>query len=177
MSPRSEESPFVWERHTFAGKRWPRNRVVRSFLLVVPWLNLLALGVLLWMVGQATLVQPGRTMTLAKSALTEGLPATLPTAMLRYVESPGSGGTTVLFLEEEGRFSADRPEELTKLAEALNQTLAQTESRSLNLLIDANVSHGEVMQWLERLQACDVKVVNLVAIPRGTEGDVPAAEH
>ena len=74
MSPRSEESPFVWERHTFAGKRWPRNRVVRSFLLVVPWLNLLALGVLLWMVGQATLVQPGRTMTLAKSALTEGLP-------------------------------------------------------------------------------------------------------
>lgn len=175
MTGRNETSPFVWERHTFAGKRWPRSRVARSFLMLTPWLNLMALAVLLWMLAQATLVQPGRTMTLAHASLAEGLPATLPTAMLRWVESPGSGGATVLFLEDEGRFSADRPEELAKLGEALEQTLG--EARALNLLIDAAVSHGETMRWLERLQACGVGTVNLVATPEEAEADVPAAEH
>ena len=66
-------------------------------------------------------------------------------------------------------------EELAKLGEALEQTLGET--RALNLLIDAAVSHGETMRWLERLQACGVGTVNLVATPEEAEADVPAAEH
>ena len=166
--------PFVWKRHTFVGKRWTRNRLVRSFLLAVPWINLLALACLLWIVGRETLVQPGRVMTLAQASLKEGLPATVPTALLRRIDTPGREGETALFLEDEGRFQEDRPEEL---AEALQTTLDGRPIRALNLIADATIPNGTLMRWVERLQQNGVEVVNLVHIPEGAEGDVAAAEH
>lgn len=152
-----EASPYVWERHTFAGRRWPRSRTVRSFLLMVPWINLTASGLLLWCLCRQTLVQPGRVIDLAEATLEEGLPARLPTAVLRRVSSPERGEVTVLLLDE-GRYSSDRPTELEALARV-------RPGAELNLIVDQAVTYGEAMAWVERLRACGTERINLVAPP------------
>lgn len=160
-------SPYIWERHTFAGKRWPNNRVARSFLMLAPWLTLMALGVLLWAIGQATLVQPGRVVDLAEASLSDGLPARLPTAVVRRVASPSRGEVTVLLLDE-GSYSSDNASELEALGRA-------RPGEAVNLVVDAAVTYRETLDWVGRLQACGVRRVNLVATPK--EPDGAAAEH
>lgn len=161
MAPRLERHgtrvPYVWERHTFAGRRWPRSRVWRSFLLVVPWINLMAAAMLLWCLGRQTVVQPGRVLDLATADLAEGLPARLPTAVVRRVSSPERGDVTVLLLDE-GRYSSDDAVELDALSKV-------HPGLGINLIVDAAVTYGETLTWVERLRACGVRQVNLVAIP------------
>ena len=67
MDPKdSVHEPYVWKRHSFTGAKFPKRRIVRSFLMMVPWINLMVIGMLLWCVSRQTLVQPGRVAVLPK---------------------------------------------------------------------------------------------------------------
>ncbi len=158
----SPQKPYVWERHSFAGRRWPRSRTARSFLTLMPWIDLMACGVLLFCVARQTVVQPGRVVELPEAALDEGLLARCPTAILQRLIAPGREDVTVLLLDD-GRYSSDKPSEL----EALALTHPGSE---LNLIVDKAVPMGDALVWVERLRACGAKRVNLVAEP-------PQAEH
>ncbi len=148
--------PYVWERHSFTGKRWPRNRVVRSFLLLVPWINLMAFAVLSFCLMRQTLVQPGRVLELPKGRQEDGLLLNCPAAIVKRLEAPGRTGVTVLLLDE-GRYASDNPTELDALMRA-------RPGAEVNLLVDVQVPYGEAVQWIERLKACGVARVNLVTL-------------
>lgn len=167
MKKRSTQlNPYVWQRHSFTGPTFPRNRTVRSFLLMVPWINLLMLAGMLWCFSRQTLVQPGRVAELPKGAVEEGLSVEAPTAVLRPLQAPGREGVTVLLLDD-GRYCSDRPSEL----EALGQAYPGHE---LNLIVDVSVPYGKAMAWVERLKACGVERVNLVTVTEqaaGRKGD------
>lgn len=157
-------SPYVWERHSFTGKRWPRSRTARSFLMLVPWIDLMACGVLVFCLSRQTLVLPGRVVELPQAPAEEGLLARSPTAVVRRLMAPDRPDVTVLLLDE-GRYSSDNSSEL----EALTHARPGTE---LNLIVDKAVSYGETMAWVERLRACGAERINLVAVPP----DHPAEE-
>lgn len=158
-SPRSERpNPYVWERHSFAGKRWSRSRMVRSFLMLVPWIDLMVCAVLVFCLTRQTLVQPGRVVELPAAAAEEGLLARCPTAVVRRLMAPDRPDVTVLLLDE-GRYSSDNPSEM----EAVTRTRLDAE---LNLVVDKAVSYGETLAWVERLRACGVERINLVAVPQ-----------
>lgn len=154
-------NPYIWARHTFGGKRWPQSRMTRSFLLMVPWMNLMALAVLMYCVFRQTIVQPGWVMELPTAVSTEGSFARHPTAIVRRLVAPGRTDASVLLLDE-GRYSSDRPKEL----EALARTWP---GETVNLIMDSRVSYGEALKWVERLKACGAVRVNLVttSLPQG----------
>ncbi len=154
----TEKTNFAWRRHSFTGQKWPRNRYVRSFLMLVPWINLGMLTLLIWMVGQHVLVQPGRVVELPQADFEEGLPAHCPTAVLRSLLAPGREACTVLLLDE-GRYTSDNALELAALAEL-------RPGSEMNLVADVQVPYGDVLVWVERLRACGVERVNLVMLPK-----------
>ncbi|MEG1480701.1 MAG: hypothetical protein RSD41_06850 [Kiritimatiellia bacterium] len=154
MGKNEPKSYFSWQRHSFTGSRWPHNRVVRSFLLMVPWIDLVVAGMLVFLIGQQTIVQPGRVVELPQAPMSDGLLARCPTAVIRRLVAPGRAECTVLLLDE-GRYSSDNPLEL----EALAQTHPGPE---LNLVVDKAVPYGEALAWVERLRACGTERVNLV---------------
>ena len=152
----SNPKPYVWQRHSFTGVNFPRSKTVRSFLLMVPWINLIVLGAMMWMLSQQTIVQPGRVAVLPEGAVEEGLSAQSPAAVIRKLEAPGREGVTVLLLDD-GRYCSDRPSEL----EALQQAHPGYE---LNLIVDVSIPYGIAMEWIERLKACGVAKINLVTV-------------
>lgn len=153
---------YAWQRHSFTGPLRPRSKVVRSFLLMVPWINLLALGGLLWAFSAQTLVQPGRVVVLPQGAVEEGLSMQVPAAVIKPLMAPGREGVTVLLLDD-GRYCSDRPSELDALEHAYP-------GHELNLIVDVSVPYGDTMQWIERLRACGVSRVNLVTVADVTSG-------
>ena len=152
----SDVKPYVWQRHSFTGPSFPRNKGVRSFLLMVPWINLLALGGLMWVLSRQTLVQPGRVTELPQGPAEEGLSTQVPSAVIRKLEAPGREDVTVLLLDD-GRYCSDKVSEL----EALKQAYPGHE---LNLIAEVSVPYGTVMTWIERLKACGVERINLVTV-------------
>lgn len=163
-TPKPESrSPYIWTRHSFTGKRVPQSRVLRSFLLMVPWINLAVLAVLVYCVFRQTIVQPGWVVELPTGDAPEGLFAHHATAIVRRVIAPGRGDASVLLLDE-GRYSSDRPRELEALSRA-------DPGETLNLIIDSRVPYGEALKWVERLKACGASRVNLVttSLPQGEE--------
>lgn len=153
--PKAEPpSPYIWTRHSFTGKRLPQSRVLRSFLLMVPWINLMALAVLMLCVFRQTIVQPGRVVELPAGTPEEGILANHPTAIVRRLIAPGRSDASVLLLDE-GRYSSDRPKELAALEKA-------RPGETLNLIVDSRLSYGEALKWVERLKACGAVRVNLV---------------
>lgn len=161
--PEHPASHFTWRRHSFSGQRWPRNRIVRSFLIVVPWIDLVAAAVLIWCLGRQVLIQPGRVVELPQADLQEGLPAHCQTAVLRRLLAPGREGCTVLLLDE-GRYSSDNPRELKALDE-------MRVGGEINLVADVAIPYGDVLQWVERLRACGAERVNLVEVPPQASGE------
>lgn len=156
--------PFVWQRHSFSGRRWPRSRVVRSFLLIVPWIDLALAALLIYCLLGKTVVQPGHVVQLPAGEAAEGLPAECPAAVVKRLVAPGREHVTVLLLEE-GRYTSDNPTEL----EALERTRP---GRELNLMVDESVPYGEALRWMERLRRCGAEQVNLVlAEPEPAEGE------
>jgi biopolymer transport protein ExbD len=162
-----EIQPYVWERHSFTGRKFPKRRIVRSFLLMVPWINLVAMGVLLWCFSQQTLVQPGRVVMLPEGPAEEGLSVQAPSAVIRTLEAPGRKDVTVLLLDE-GRYCSDSPSELEALTRAYP-------GHELNLIVDVSISYGTVMTWIERLKACGVERINLVTVADAAS-DYPGSE-
>ncbi len=152
-----DHAGFSWRRHSFTGRIWPRNKIVRSFLMTVPWINLGALAILIWCVSHEVLIQPGRVMELPEATFEEGLPVHCPTAVLRRLLAPGREHCTVLLLDE-GRYSSDSEAELATLADL-------QPGDELNLVADKNIPYGDVLIWVERLRQCGVERVNLVMIP------------
>lgn len=146
--------PFVWQRHSFSGRRWPRSRVVRSFLLIVPWIDLALAALLIYCLLGKTVVQPGHVVRLPEGEVEEGLPANCPAAVVKQLMAPGREHVTVLLLEE-GRYTSDNPTEL----EALERTRP---GRELNLMVDEQVPYGEALRWVERLRRCGAQQINLV---------------
>lgn len=165
--PKAPASPYVWQRHSFSGRRWPRSRVLRSFLLIVPWIDLALVAVLLYCLLQQTVVQPGLVVALPEGESDEGLPANRPAAVVRRLMAPGREQVSVLLLEE-GRYTSDNPIEL----EALERTRP---GRALNLMVDEAVSYGEALRWVERLRRCGAEEINLVLAAPAAEGAAPAA--
>ena len=159
--PEAEPSPYVWQRHTFTGVRWEPSRTARAFLKLVPWIDLMACAVLVFLLAQQTLVQPGRVVEMPQAPLAEGLLAKRPTAVVHRIVAPERQQATVLLLED-GRYSSDVPRELDALAEThLDE--------EINLIVDAQVSHGETLVWVERLRRCGARRINLVATPPAGE--------
>lgn len=154
MDAKTPPNPYVWQRHSFTGQRWPKSRVARSFLLMVPWINLMAMAVLIYCLARQTIVQPGHVVELPKGAVAEGMPAHCPTAIVRCLTVPNRGQFSVLLLDE-GRYSSDNTGELA----ALKRLKLPAE---INLVMDTHVSYGEAMEWVERLKACGAERVNLV---------------
>lgn len=156
QTPKSDHTPYVWERHSFTGRTFPKRRIVRSFLLMVPWINLMVLGMLLWCFSKQTLVQPGRVAVLPEGIAEEGLSVQAPSAVIRPLVAPGRDGVTVLLLDD-GRYCSDSPSELEALKSAYP-------GHELNLIVDVEVSYGVAMSWIERLRACGVEHINLVTV-------------
>lgn len=172
--PSAKVSPYVWRRHTFAGTRLPKNRVLRSFLLIVPWIDLLAVAFFLYLISRETVIHPGRVADISQLSqvqLEEGLLAKYPTAIIRPLITPDNQrkNVTILFLDDtpkalqnQGaqtnelltRYTSDQPNEL----EALQ--FVHLEGK-INLLIDdESIPHGEIIRWKERLRACGVTHIN-----------------
>ena len=145
---------FVWQRHSFSGRRWPRSRVVRSFLQIVPWIDLALAALLIYCLLGKTVVQPGHVVRLPAGETAEGLQASCPAAVVKRLMAPGREQVTVLLLEE-GRYPSDNPTEL----EALERTRP---GRELNLMVDDLVPYGEALRWVERLRRCGAEQINLV---------------
>ena len=146
MSANSQlPSPYIWQRHSFSGRRIPKSRVVRSFLLMVPWLSFMALGLL---------VQSGHVVELTAGRADEGLLMRTPAAIVRRLEAPNRRGVTVLLLDD-GRYASDNAMEMRALSKA-------RPGEELNLLLDKHLPYEDVQHWIERLKACGVKRLNLV---------------
>ncbi len=159
-------SPYMWQRHSFSGKRLPRSRTARSFLLMVPWITLLVMGLMFACFAQRLMLHPGYVLDVTASSQAvempqgspqEGMLTTAPIATLKRIVAPNRDHVTVLILDE-GRYSSDNPTELEALAQA-------TLGAEVNLLVDADVSYGATLEWVERLKAAKVERINLVTSP------------
>ncbi len=167
QKPKSEGhiSPYVWQRHSFTGKRLPRSKTIRSFLLMVPWITLFIFGIVFACFAQRLMMHPGRVLDLSsqqmvqvpQGALEEGMLTSAPVAILKRIVAPNRSEVTVLLLDE-GRYSSDNPTEL----DALHQAKLGSE---LHLYVDAEVPYGATIEWIERLKACKVERINLVTTP------------
>lgn len=156
-----QPSPYVWRRHTFAGARWPKNRTLRSFFLIAPWIDLIAVAFFLFLIFHGTMIQPGRIAEISSVSLEEGLLAKHPTAVIRRLVAPNRPNVTILFLDD-ARYTSDQPIEL----EALGLVRIQDK---INLIIeDASIPHGEIIRWKEYLRGCGVTHINEV-MPPATE--------
>lgn len=147
-------SPYIWERHSFSGRSIPKSRVARSFLLMVPWLSFMVLGLLFFCLTRQTLVQSGHVVELTAGRADEGLLMRTPAAIVRRLEAPNRRGVTVLLLDD-GRYASDNDMEMRALSKA-------RPGEELNLLLDKHLPYEDVQHWIERLKACGVKRLNLV---------------
>lgn len=156
--PATPLEPYVWRRHTFAGTRWPKHRTLRSFFMIVPWIDLFAVAGFLFLIFHGTMIQPGRLSNISSVTLEEGLLAKHPTAVIRRLIAPNRPNVTILFLDD-ARYTSDQPTEL----EALKLVRLNSE---INLIIeDETIPHGEIIRWKESLRACGVTHINEVMPP------------
>ncbi len=156
-------TPYVWQRHSFSGARLPKSRTARSFLLMVPWMTLMVIGVIFFCLIEQLSMRPGRVLdlnaefqevTLPEGRVEEGILTRFPTAILRKIDAPDRPDVTVLLLDD-GRYSSDNLSELEALS---NVYLGE----DLNLIVDKDVSYGATMVWVERLKGLHVERINFV---------------
>jgi hypothetical protein len=152
-----------WRADVLRERFRPRSRIAQAWLAAVPWINLMLLGGILWVVGDRLRVQPGVVFELPVAPFREGMNYGL-TAVMLPVDRPSGQTETLVFFEDEP-YSTGVPAQVRQLGEALRSRAARETRRELLLLADRRVPHGEVMAAVELARAAGIQRINVAAKP------------
>lgn len=127
-----EPTPQLRERLFYFRRRFSAtHRPVRALLQVAPWVNVVLLLLLFFMVNSSYVVQPGVRLQLPLAPFTDGA---------RY-------GSLVVTIPQEGMFFfADQRLTLDGLASELQKAGREQPDTSLVIEADRRVSHGTLVQ-------------------------------
>lgn len=138
----------------------------RALLASVPWVNALALALLLLVAHGRVAVSPGLPFDLPSGPLGEGLPPG-PAAMMIPVagEDPSGARETMIFFDDE-RFLAGDKGQMEILADHIRQRAARGAGQALLLMADRRVPHGDVIDFVNLARGAGVKQVHVAIKPQ-----------
>lgn len=145
-----------------------RNRFTRrgwggpALFAAAPWVNLVLLGVLLMLVSDRILVQPGVVFDLPRAPFREGLRYGLTAVMIPVART--NGQETLVFFNDD-RFELNSPAKREQLAERVRDRLAREPRREILLLADRRIPHGDVMCVVNLARDAGVSRVNVSVKP------------
>jgi biopolymer transport protein ExbD len=152
-----------WRADVLRERFRPRSRIAQAWLSAVPWISVMLIVGLFWVVGDRMRVQPGVAFDLPPAPFREGMHYGL-TAVMLPVSRPSGQSETLVFFEDEP-YSTAVPAQVRQLGEALRNRAARETRRELLLLADRRVSHGDVMAAVELARAAGIQRINVAAKP------------
>lgn len=152
-----------WRADVLRERFRPRSRLAQAWLASVPWINLVLIAGLFWVVGDRMRLQPGVVFELPTAPFNEGMHYGLTVVMLPVDRSAGQTETLVFF--EDDPYSLGIPVQVRQLGVALRKRAARETRRELLLLADRHVAHGEVMMVVELARAAGLQRINVAVKP------------
>lgn len=137
----------------------------RAALAAVPWVNVLVLVGLLFMVHGRLVMTPGMMFDLPSAPLREGMLSGRLTALMISVDRENAGGDETLIFFDDDRYSAQDADQLAVLSERLRSRLSLQSHFELLLLADKRVPHGDVIRFVNVAREAGVQRVCVAEKP------------
>ena len=134
----------------------------RALFAAAPWISLLLLAVLLLVVGNRILVQPGVLFDLPRAPFREGMRYGLTAVMIPVARTNGQE-TLVFFDDEPFDLGVAARQEL--LAARIRSRVSLEPRREILLLADRRIPHGDVMTVVNLAREAGVNRVNVSTKP------------
>ena len=133
-------SPWGWSPERTQGI-WRYGALsLRPYVASAPWVTLVLLLLLFWMIGGTLVSSKGLLLDLPDTALAEGEP-TGPVALI--VPIPNE---TLIFFDD-ARYLMSDPNSMAALAEHLAETASRPGARTILALADRRVTGGELIAF------------------------------
>ena len=127
---------------------------------VVPWLNVLVIAALLFVLCRRIVIAPGIVFRLPQESFEEGIPDTCSAVMV----APVAGGPTLAFFDD-ARYRIDDEEERGLLERAIYSSRVAREWKGIVLYAAEDVPHGDVMRFVGTARAAGAEIVNVATEP------------
>ena len=149
-------SPWGWEPKRSHGIWRHGARSMHPFIAATPWLTLVLLIVLFWLMGSVLTIEKGVVFELPEDGLEEG-----ETTGLVAVVMPTEHDTLVFF--DDSRYVIEDEDSFAALGENLAERAAKAERKTLLVLADKRVPSGQLMKLAESVRKCGVARVLFAA--------------
>ena len=148
-----EPSDGIWR----FGSRW-----FRPFVAAAPWVTLLLLLVMIYLLSNTLTRAEGTLFDLSSDSLGDAEAAEMVATVL-----PMARETLVFF--DDARYSLEDASSLAALGEHLSERAAQSERKTLLVLLDRRIASGEMMRIAARARESGVRQVLIAGENRHAE--------
>lgn len=136
----------------------------RTLLAAIPWINALLLALLLYIAHGQLTVAPGVMFDLPSGPLSEGTRTELTALMLPISRDVAGDDETMVFFDDD-RYIMTESTQIELLTERIGARVRQRAERTLLLLADRRVAHGEVLRFVRIAREAGVQRVNVAEKP------------
>jgi biopolymer transport protein ExbD len=143
---------------------FPRSRVGHGLILLGPWVSVVLLLGLFWLVNSRQMLHPGVVVDLPKAAFTEGVPSGMIAVVLAVAGGASAERQEIIFFDDE-RFKVGAPGQMQALKHAMAMRLKQHPDASLIIQADRRILHGTVVDLITAAKEVGVRRVDLAAKP------------
>ena len=134
----------------------------RALFAAAPWINLLLLLALFWLVGNRVLVRPGVVFDLPRAPFREGMLDGLKIYMVPTIRT--NVPETMVYFDDDP-FKLGQPSERSNLVTRISNRVALEPRREILLLADRRIPHGDVMTVVNLARDAGVSRVNVTVKP------------
>jgi biopolymer transport protein ExbD len=143
---------------------FPRSRVGHGLIVLGPWISVLLLLGLYWVVNSQRMLHPGVVVDLPSAAFTEGVPSGMIAVVLSVPGGRVGEHQEIIFFDDE-RFIVGGAGQLQALKHAMAVRLKQHPNASLIIQADRRILHGTVVDLISAAKDVGVRRVDLAAKP------------
>ncbi len=155
-----------WSSKRLRTKFTPRSRVSQGLISVSPWLDLLLVLLLFFLVESRIVLRPGVIVELPEGAFAGGLPPGLP-LIVQCVDGPGGHCNEIVFIDDE-RYEVSSQNHMDALGETLAKQYAHKSDVAVTIYADEAIRHGTITRLTEMARAAGIEQVNMAIQPESS---------
>ena len=154
-----------WCRDGLRTRYRPKSSLGRGLIEAAPWITVLLLLGMFWMLESKVVLSPGTAVELPATSGLTGTSRGLTAVVLSHRQSGAEGERTEMIFFDDEPFAVDQPAQMRDLRGRLARIAAARPGQPLIVEADVRVRYGTIMELCNMAAMCGLKVVNLAGRP------------